>query len=386
MKIAWVSPFPPQKSGIANYSYWLVKALGRHAEIELYYEDGQSVPQLLDCRAWPLSLLTENHSRYDQVIYHLGNEADFHRRIYEFAWNLPGTIVLHDYNLSGFMYEAFYRSGNPLYEKALIEGYGDEGRNELQNIRRRHATDSLRFPMSHALVNRSKAVVVHHRWVKNQFPVKDHIKVIPHFAKLNYQPSGTDLENFREQFAIKPNHFVVSCLGFINTNKLPLLQIQVIQRLLNEGYPVQMLFAGAPDKSVEKLAIEITRGKDVGNFIFTGYLDERDYFSAIDLSDVVINLRNPSMGEASGTLMHSLAAAKPTIVSDVNQYKEFPDQVCWKLSHDENGSELLYMYLKRLLSDVGLRSAISANAARYVDEVLSYDKMSALWLRTILKG
>src|SRR5207302_7871845 len=212
------------------------------------------------------------------------------------------------------------------------------------------------------------------------------IKVIPHFAKLNYQPSGTDLENFREQFAIKPNHFVVSCLGFINTNKLPLLQIQVIQRLLNEGYPVQMLFAGAPDKSVEKLAIEITRGKDVGNFIFTGYLDERDYFSAIDLSDVVINLRNPSMGEASGTLMHSLAAAKPTIVSDVNQYKEFPDQVCWKLSHDENGSELLYMYLKRLLSDVGLRSAISANAARYVDEVLSYDKISALWLRTILNG
>jgi len=385
MKIAWVSPFPPQKSGIANYSYWLVQALRRHAEIELYYEDGQSVPQLLNCRAWPLSLLPQKHGRYDQIIYHLGNHVNFHKSIYEIAWNLPGTIVLHDYNLSGFMFDGFYQLADPLYEKALIEGYGDEGRKELENVKRRYAPDSLRFPMSHALVNRSKAVIVHHRWVKNQFPINDHIKVIPLFAKLDYQPSASDRENFRAKFAIKPNHFVVSCLGFINSNKLPLLQIQVIQRLLKEGYPVQMLFAGAPDKSVQKLAMEITRGKDGGNVIFTGYLDERDYFSAIDLSDVIINLRNPSMGEASATLMHALAAAKPTIVSDVNQYKEFPDTVCWKLTHDENENELLYEYLKVLLSNRNLRAAMSANSAKYRDSVLNFAKIITQWAN-ILTG
>ena len=30
----------------------------------------------------------------------------------------------------------------------------------------------------------------------------------------------------------------------------------------------------------------------------------------------------------------------PTIVSDANQYREFPDNVCWKLAYDENGQLL----------------------------------------------
>mgnify|MGYP003290868701 CR=1 FL=1 len=64
-------------------------------------------------------------------------------------------------------------------------------------------------------------------------------------------------------------------------------------------------------------------------------------------------------GEASGTLMHALAAARPTIVSDLNQYREFPDKVCWKLAHGENQAEELYAYLSALLSDRYLRAAIS---------------------------
>ncbi len=38
LKVAWLSPFPPQRSGIANYSYWLVKALKTQLDIDLYYD------------------------------------------------------------------------------------------------------------------------------------------------------------------------------------------------------------------------------------------------------------------------------------------------------------------------------------------------------------
>ena len=55
-KVAWVSPFPPQRSGIANYSYWLVKALGPRLDIDLYYENRPPSPELQDeFDSYPLS-------------------------------------------------------------------------------------------------------------------------------------------------------------------------------------------------------------------------------------------------------------------------------------------------------------------------------------------
>src|SRR5262249_43225373 len=160
-----------------------------------------------------------------------------------------------------------------------------------------------------------------------------------------------------DRLRIPNNDFVVSCLGFINNNKLPKLQTEVIKRLIDNGYPVKLLFAGEPAPEVKPLQREIESTKYGDAIIFTGYQDNIDYFSAIFASDVIINLRNPSLGEASGTLMHALAAAKPTIISDVSQYREFPDKVCWKLTHDDWEAEMLYSFLTTLLSSKHLRSA-----------------------------
>jgi glycosyltransferase involved in cell wall biosynthesis len=379
-KIAWLSPLPPQRSGIANYSYQLLKGLRDHFDVHVFSDEPNLSPDLTaQFTVHPLLDLPERLSEYDEVVYHLGNHAEFHRSIYELAWRFPGTIVLHDYNLSGFMYEGFFRTGDSLYEETLIEGYGAAGRSELESVRHGHMPDSTRFPMSHAIVKRSKKVIVHHRWVKSQFPATSHIKVIPHFAKLSYEPSAIQLENFRARFAIKSDSFLITCLGFVNNNKLPDLQIAVVKRLLDDGYPVQLLFAGEPEPELMETANAIGRSAHAGNIIFTGYLDEPDYFSALILSDVIINLRNPTMGEASGTLVQALAAAKPTIVSDLNQYKEFPDKVCWKLTHDELQEDLLFEYLKRLLSDRFVRAGLSANAADYVENVLSFERVNELW-------
>jgi glycosyltransferase involved in cell wall biosynthesis len=239
--------------------------------------------------------------------------------------------------------------------------------------------------MSHAVVRRSKKAVVHHRWVKNQLGGGDHVEVIPLFYKLNYRPTREEVESFRRKFHIRDTHFVVSCLGFINGNKLPGLQAEVASRLIEDGYPVQMIFAGETAPEVKSLESEVRSGEYSENIIFTGYLNETDYFSAIFASDVIVNLRHPSMGEASATLMHALAAARPTIISDTNQYREFPDKVCWKLAHGENQAQELYAYLSALLSDKYLRAAISNNAAEYVESVFARDKLIARWRQILLK-
>lgn len=382
LKIAWLSPFPPQRSGIANYSYWLVKALKPHFKIDLYYDGEPPIAELQnEFHVYPVASLPQQFGSYHEVIYHLGNNSGFHKGIYELAWAFPGTVVLHDYNLSAFMHEAFYRQNYELYRQALPNG--DEGRTGLQGLIHRLIPEPSSHAMSHAVVSRSRKAIVHHRWVKEQFENNKNIEVIPHFAKLNCQTSKDEIRRFRSKLSIWDNHFVLTCVGFINPNKLPRLQIDVVTRLIDEGYPVQMIFAGEPAPEVRDLVSEVRSGKYHEHIIFTGYLDETDYFSAILTSDIIINLRNPSMGEASGTLMHALAAAKPTIITDANQYREFPDKVCWKLAHDENQAELLYAYITALLSNTALRAAISNNAADYVRNVLALEKVTAGWLAII---
>jgi glycosyltransferase involved in cell wall biosynthesis len=384
-KVAWLSPFPPQRSGIANYSHRLIHALKPYFEIDLYY-DGEPASAALENEfdVYALSAFAERHGGYNEAIYHLGNHSGFHKEIYRLAWDFPGTVVLHDYNLGHFMYESFYAHGDErLYAQALLDGYGDEGRQEVRELSAGRIPDTSKFPMSHAVAGRSRKVVVHHRWVKHQLGGGSHIEVIPHFAELNCQPTPEEIVAFKNRFLLRDDHFVVSCLGFVNGNKLPWLLTDVVKRLIDDGYPLQMVFAGELAPEVKGLEPEVRSSRYAENIIFTGYLNEADYFSAVFASDVIVNLRNPSMGEASGTLMHALAAAKPTIISNTNQYREFPDKVCWKLTHDENQAEVLYAYIRALISDRSLRAALSNNSAEYVRNVLGIDKIIARWVQVV---
>ena len=383
-RIAWLSPFPPQRSGVANYSFWLLKALRPFFDIHLYYSGDEPIAELKQLfNVDPISKLVSESQQYSEIIYHLGNNSLFHTDIYKLAWDLPGTIVLHDYNLSAFMHEAFYRRDGDLYKHALNEGYVGSEHKPMENLLHRMGRNIGDFPMSQAIVNRSKKVVVHHRWVRDQFDRTDHITVIPHFARISCLPTTENVLEFKQRFGIKDDHFLISCVGFINSNKLPALQIEVVKRLLDHGYPVQLIFAGETAVDVRQLESEVRTSQLAENIRFTGYLSEADYFSAIFASDVILNLRNPSMGEASGTLMHALAAGKPTIVSDLNQYREFPDRVCWKVAHDGTEVDVLYAYLTTLLSDKRVRSAMAANAREYADVVFALERVVPQWLRLI---
>jgi glycosyltransferase involved in cell wall biosynthesis len=380
-KIAWLSPLPPQKSGIANYSYCLVKALGPYVDIDLYY-DGREQPVDLknQFNIYPLNDYPERRQQYDETIYHLGNNSLFHREIYKLAWIFPATVVLHDYNLSAFMHTAFYLKADwQLYEEALADTNGNRIPGLIPRLRRHVST----FPMSHAIVNRSNKVIVHHRWIREQFSDDNHIHVIPMFAKFNTPPTPEETDSFKKKFHIDDRNFLITCLGFVNRNKLPHLQIEVTKRLLTEGYPVHLLLAGETAPEVKRLQSEVEASDYRDNITFTGYLDDTDYYSALQCSDVVINLRNPSMGEGSLTLTQALAAGKPAIISDLNQYREFPDRVCWKVTHDEHEAQLLHEYLTVLLSNKNVRDALSRNSLDYAESVLALDRVVPQWLRVM---
>ena len=51
--------------------------------------------------------------------------------------------------------------------------------------------------------------------------------------------------------------------------------------------------------------------------------------------DVLVNLRSPTMGETSGSVIRGLSLGKPMLVSDLGWFSELPDDVVLKIPVDE---------------------------------------------------
>ena len=82
MKVAYFSPFPPERTGISEYSELLLPALARRLDVEVVPRGRTSPPRDADV-----------------CLYHVGNNPDAHGWIVETLRKRPGVVVLHDFVL-----------------------------------------------------------------------------------------------------------------------------------------------------------------------------------------------------------------------------------------------------------------------------------------------
>src|SRR5688572_16701840 len=88
MRVAFFSPMPPSRSGIADYSAALVPPLSELATVEVF----SSEPARVDRTAFDCSL------------YQIGNNG-YHAFAYQQALEWPGVVVLHEANLHHLLAE-----------------------------------------------------------------------------------------------------------------------------------------------------------------------------------------------------------------------------------------------------------------------------------------
>src|SRR4051794_9316798 len=80
MRVAYYSPLPPSRSGIADYSTLLLPALRERIDV-VVAERGRHAPKA------------------DAALYHVGNDPDAHGWILDALNERPGVVVLHEYVL-----------------------------------------------------------------------------------------------------------------------------------------------------------------------------------------------------------------------------------------------------------------------------------------------
>jgi glycosyltransferase involved in cell wall biosynthesis len=159
---------------------------------------------------------------------------------------------------------------------------------------------------------------------------------------------------------------LVGCFGHQNMNKrIPqLLEAFTLVRRRRPGARLLLVGIAAErfdlDRRLERLGI----GGEA--LIREGYVSEERLSSLMAACDVLVNLRSPTMGETSGSVIRGLALGKAMIVSDVGWFAELPDGVALRVPVDEYEVPTLAAALELAAAH---RAELGEAARAYVAEV-----------------
>ncbi|HTQ79675.1 MAG TPA: glycosyltransferase, partial [Thermoanaerobaculia bacterium] len=127
----------------------------------------------------------------------------------------------------------------------------------------------------------------------------------------------------------------------------------VIAALAAEGLEaVHLLIVGEAAKVMD-LEGEARRAGVADRVHVAGFLPYEDFEAAIAATDLCLNLRYPTAGETSASLLRVLAAGRPAVVSDYAQFADLPAEIAVKVplaDRREDEAAALAAELRRLLA------------------------------------
>lgn len=373
MRIAYFSPLPPQRSGIADYSAELLPYLARQAEIELFIDSGyQIVPEIAqafpvhDYRKFPR--LAQKRG-YDVCLYQMGNHAGFHEYIYRMLLEHPGIVVLHEYVLQHFIQGiTLLRGDQQGYVEEMRYCYGQTGAYLAQQmIEVNGSVDPWAYPLFERVVDASLGLIVHNEYTRQRVlesrPMA-RISKVNHHLCLDALPTDTN-DKSRSALDLPPEAFVVGSFGFVASPKRLEVSLRAFARFRREFPDAIYVIVGQvlPSADIERLIEAAGLGDKV---ILTGYVDLKKLLQYMAVVDLAINLRFPTGGETSGSAIRLMGLGKPVIMSNAGSFAEYPDDCCIKIDVDEMEEEILLAMMRTLATDEDLRRQIGTNAQRYI--------------------
>jgi SAM-dependent methyltransferase len=125
-----------------------------------------------------------------------------------------------------------------------------------------------------------------------------------------------------------------------------------------------------PELPLESMISTLNLSAHVRHIGFSPIDEFNGYLAACD---IILNLRYPTVGESSGTLLRALGMGKAVIVSDVGSFREYPDETCLKAPVDANEEDHLFEYMNLLVSRPEMAQALGGRARRWVERECSWD-------------
>jgi glycosyltransferase involved in cell wall biosynthesis/SAM-dependent methyltransferase len=364
MRVAFFSPLPPSKSGIADYAAALLDPLRNHAEVQVF----------ADAEA-PF-----DPSRFDVALYQIGNNP-YHAFAYETALRHPGVAVMHEANLHHLIADLTIRRDD--WDAYLREAEYNGGERALDYARRVRALetgpDYDGLPMLRRILERSRGVVAHSRFVAQEIRrvgFTGPVAVIPHGAWI---PVG-DRMGFRHRLGLDELTPLVGAFGFLKPYKRISESLRAFRRLVRLVPEAKMILVGEPHPAFP--VHDMIRALGLGAHVrVIGFAPIEDFVGYIAACDIVLNLRYPTVGESSGSMLRAMGLGKAVLVSDVGAFREFPDEICLKVPVGPGEEEFIFEYLNTLVSRPEMARAMGRRAREWVERECAWDKVAERYAR-----
>ena len=346
MKVAYFSPLPPEKTGVADYSALLLPALRERVDLSVVKRARRARPP----------------RDADIALYHVGNNPDAHSWIVDALRRRPGVVVLHDFVVHHLVAGmTIGRRDGHGYLDAMEREHGVVGRLLAHGVLDKRIAPLWEsrpedFPLPWFVLEHATALIVHSRTVRDLARAAGYerpIHVVPH-------PAWPVPDVRPARVAQGP---VIGCFGVVNASK----RVPELLRAFAEvraRHPEATLHVVGPtspgfdlDRRLQRLGLA-----DEG-VVRESWVDERRLWELMAGVDVSVNLRHPTMGETSGIAIRSLSLGKPLVVSDVGWFSELPDGVALKVPADDDEVQTLSAALELLVTRREVRDEMGRAAS-----------------------
>jgi glycosyltransferase involved in cell wall biosynthesis len=347
-RLAYVSPLPPEHTGIASYSLELLPELAKYYDVDVIVglDEIDSTWVNANAGVYSVAWFTKHGHRYDRVLYQIGN-SPFHAHMWDLLERFPGVIVLHDIFLGDATYYRSEHGTGPLLGLPM-RLYADHGYGALATYAYSKDIQAAiqNYPYSLCLIQAAMGVIVHSEHAKTlagqryNAQLAERFSVIPH---LRVFPQITEKQAARAALAIEQDIFLVCSFGHIVSNKM---YAELIEAWLDSPLAVNkdclLVLVGASNGEYgAKLVKQISESGLNDRIRITGWADDANFKAYLSAADLAVQLRQESRGESSGSVLDCMALGLPTICNSHGSMAELPPEGVWRLKDNFKNSELI---------------------------------------------
>ena len=346
-RLAWFSPLPPTRSGVAAYSAELLPVLDRFYTIERFDE-----PHAHDF-IW-------KHRRrpFDLVVYQLGN-APCHDYMWAYLTTHPGLVVLHDARL----HQA--RAGQLLGANRL-----DDYRHEFWYDHPDAPKDFVEYavagmggpiyyfwPMRRLVMRTARVVAVHNERVAADLRAEDPavgVDVIRMGVPAFHPVDGR--ATVRSALSLADDAVVFAVFGKMTAEKRVAQIVHALRAIVDSGVDGHLLLVGDPG---ETLPIGHGIPPPLAHRVHAiGYVADEAVGAYLAAADVCLCLRWPTALETSASWLRCLAAARATVLTDLAHTADVPASVAPRVDLLDESRSLVDM-MRLLAADEALRGRVA---------------------------
>ena len=244
-----------------------------------------------------------------------------------------------------------------------------------------------KFTMIKEMVNLSKGVIVHNKYAYsyvNKICPQKSIALIRHGIKLS---ASYDKRKIRKKLKIPLNSFVILSAGFVDKHKKIDYALHAFKQFLKINKGALYIIVGQLSDRFNISSIINNLGVK-NNVRLTGYVNFSAFNDYIRASDICINLRHyGTQGETSGSLLRMMSLGKPVLISNFNQYSEYPNNTCVKIGLGSHKEEINWIYnaIVRLYQHPDKRKKIGGSAKKYIRKFHGWHKITKEYVEFVSK-